>query len=104
MLPDKEPRWRSGHRFVTCLPPFGVADHRPRTDRSRKKRSEWTIEGRRARIGHPQMTERPDLTALLSEWGRGNANALNELLPLVYTELRRIAADQLRREHVGHTL
>ena len=50
------------------------------------------------------MTSRPDLTALLSEWGRGNANALNELLPLVYAELRRIAAAQLRREQVGHTL
>ena len=50
------------------------------------------------------MTSRPDLTALLSEWGRGNPNALNELLPLVYAELRRMAADQLRRERVGHTL
>ena len=44
------------------------------------------------------------MTALLSEWGRGNANALNELLPLVYAELRRIAARQLRDERVGHTL
>ena len=43
------------------------------------------------------------MTALLSEWGRGNANALNELLPLVYAELRRIAA-RLRDERVGHTL
>ena len=50
------------------------------------------------------MTSRPDLTALLSEWGRGNSNALNELLPLVYAELRRIAAGQLRAERVGHTL
>ena len=50
------------------------------------------------------MTSRPDVTALLTEWGHGNANALNELLPLVYTELRRIAAGQLRREREGHTL
>jgi RNA polymerase sigma factor (TIGR02999 family) len=50
------------------------------------------------------MPSRPDLTALLSEWGRGNSDALNELLPLVYRELRRIAADHLRRERVGHTL
>ena len=47
---------------------------------------------------------RPDLTALLSEWGRGNSNALNELLPLVYAELRRIAAGQLRGERGSHTL
>ena len=50
------------------------------------------------------MASRPDLTALLSEWGRGNSNALNELLPLVYAELRRMAARQLRAERVGHTL
>lgn len=50
------------------------------------------------------MALRPDVTALLSDWGRGNANALNELLPLVYAELRRIAARQLRGERVGHTL
>lgn len=50
------------------------------------------------------MAPRLDVTALLSEWGRGNANALNELLPLVYTELRRMAARQLRAERSGHTL
>jgi len=50
------------------------------------------------------VTSRPDLTAPLSEWGRGNSNALNDLLPLVYAELRRIAADQLGSGRVGHTL
>lgn len=50
------------------------------------------------------MGLRPDVTGLLSEWGRGNADALNELLPLVYAELRRIATRQLRGERVGHTL
>ena len=50
------------------------------------------------------MTSQPHVTALLSEWGRGNANALNELLPHVYAELRRIATRQLRAERLGHTL
>lgn len=50
------------------------------------------------------MASRRDVTALLSEWGRGNTTALNELLPLVYVELRRIAAHQLRGERSGHTL
>jgi RNA polymerase sigma factor (TIGR02999 family) len=50
------------------------------------------------------MASRPDVTALLSEWGRGNSNALNELLPLVYAELRRVAARQLRGEKGGLTL
>jgi RNA polymerase sigma factor (TIGR02999 family) len=45
-----------------------------------------------------------DVTALLDGWTRGNRSALNQLLPLVYAELRRVAARQLRRERVGHTL
>jgi RNA polymerase sigma factor (TIGR02999 family) len=50
------------------------------------------------------MASSRDLTALLGEWSRGNSNALNRLVPLVYAELRRIATRQLRRERVGHTL
>jgi RNA polymerase sigma-70 factor (ECF subfamily) len=45
-----------------------------------------------------------DVTALLDDWSRGDRHALDRLLPLVYAELRRIAARQLRRERVGHTL
>src|SRR5262249_57004324 len=44
------------------------------------------------------------VTALLAEWSRGDSGALKQLLPLVYTELRRIAARQLRGERVNHTL
>jgi RNA polymerase sigma factor (TIGR02999 family) len=45
-----------------------------------------------------------DVTTLLGDWSRGNPAALNQLLPLVYAELRRIASRQLRRERTGHTL
>jgi RNA polymerase sigma-70 factor (ECF subfamily) len=45
-----------------------------------------------------------DVTALLDEWNRGNRDALDRLLPLVYRELRGIAARQLHRERNGHTL
>ena len=45
-----------------------------------------------------------DVTGLLDEWSRGNQAALGELLPLVYAELRGIAARQLDRERAGHTL
>ena len=45
-----------------------------------------------------------DVTQLLDEWNRGDRRALDRLLPLVYAELRRIAARQLRRERDGHTL
>ena len=50
------------------------------------------------------MASSRDVTALLGDWSRGDRSALNQLLPLVYAELRRIAARQLRRERVDHTL
>jgi RNA polymerase sigma factor (TIGR02999 family) len=45
-----------------------------------------------------------DVTGLLDDWSRGDRGALDRLLPVVYTELRRIAARQLRHERAGHTL
>ena len=45
-----------------------------------------------------------DITRLLADWARGDRAALERLTPLVYAELRRIAARQLRREDDGHTL
>jgi RNA polymerase sigma factor (TIGR02999 family) len=45
-----------------------------------------------------------DVTGLLDDWSRGDRGALDRLLPLVYAELRRIAARQLRHERDGHTL
>ena len=45
-----------------------------------------------------------DVTALLVEWGKGNQEALNELTPLVYNELRQLAARHLRHERPDHTL
>ena len=50
------------------------------------------------------MPSSSDVTALLGDWSRGNSSALNQLLPLVYVELRRIAARQRQSERVGHTL
>jgi len=50
------------------------------------------------------MNTHPTVTALLADWSRGDTTALEQLLPLVYTELRRIATRQLRRERTGHTL
>ena len=50
------------------------------------------------------MASPHDVTALLGEWSRGNRSALNQLLPLVYAELRRIADRQFRIERADHTL
>lgn len=45
-----------------------------------------------------------EITALLAEWSSGNQEAFDELTPLVYQELRQLAARELRRERPGHTL
>jgi RNA polymerase sigma factor (TIGR02999 family) len=44
------------------------------------------------------------VTGLLLEWRRGDGEALARLMPIVYDELHRIAARQLRRERSDHTL
>ena len=44
------------------------------------------------------------VTGLLQAWSAGNPTAQEELLPLVYQELRRRAAGHLRRDRSGHTL
>lgn len=44
------------------------------------------------------MHTQPDITQLLERWGSGEESALEELVPLVYRELRRMAANYLRRE------
>ena len=51
------------------------------------------------------MTESPaDVTTLLQRWSEGDRTALDRLLPMIHTELRRIAAQQLSGERDGHTL
>lgn len=44
------------------------------------------------------------ITALVHEYANGDKAALDRVLPLVYSELRRIARKHLRDERVGHTL
>jgi RNA polymerase sigma factor (TIGR02999 family) len=45
-----------------------------------------------------------EFTQLLIGWRRGDNRALDQLMPLVYDELRRLAAIYLSRERQGHTL
>jgi RNA polymerase sigma factor (TIGR02999 family) len=45
-----------------------------------------------------------DVTELLRQWSDGNRQALSELLPIIYNELRRVAHQYLHRERVDHTL
>ena len=45
-----------------------------------------------------------DITGLLHAWSDGDESALEQLIPLVEGELRRLAGAYMRRERVGHTL
>jgi RNA polymerase sigma factor (TIGR02999 family) len=45
-----------------------------------------------------------EVTRLLAAWSHGDKEALDELAPLVYDELRRMARRYMSRERPGHTL
>jgi RNA polymerase sigma factor (TIGR02999 family) len=45
-----------------------------------------------------------EVTQLLVAWGKGDQQALEDLMPVVYRELRRLAHGRLGRERPGHTL
>lgn len=49
-------------------------------------------------------TASKNVTQLLLDWRGGNEQALERLMPLVYDELRRLAARYMRRERPEHTL
>jgi RNA polymerase sigma factor (TIGR02999 family) len=50
------------------------------------------------------MSSPQSVTQLLVSWGGGDRSALDELMPVVYGELRRVAESYLRRERRDHTL
>src|SRR5215831_7300273 len=50
------------------------------------------------------MEPEREVTALLRDWSGGDRTALERLMPLVYSELRRLAASYLRDERPDHTL
>lgn len=50
------------------------------------------------------MPDSQNITQLLKDWSEGDQEVLDELMPLVYEELRRQASGYLRRERPNHTL
>jgi RNA polymerase sigma factor (TIGR02999 family) len=50
------------------------------------------------------MPSPANVTELLQAWGAGDPTAIDRLIPLIYDELRRLAARHLRRERLDHTL
>jgi RNA polymerase sigma-70 factor, ECF subfamily len=50
------------------------------------------------------MSAGHEVTQLLAEWANGSPQALEQLTPLIYGELRQLAAAYLRKERPDHTL
>lgn len=53
---------------------------------------------------NPDSTDPSPVSRLLRDWGAGDPTCLERLLPLVYRELRHLAAAEMRGERKGHTL
>jgi RNA polymerase sigma factor (TIGR02999 family) len=65
-----------------------------------KRRADGGVRDRLGVIREPHQNP----TALLLAWNRGDPQALDALLPLVYEELHRLAAHYMRGERGGHSL
>ena len=65
--------------------------------------SDKTFRGLSKAAPKPATTS-SEVTGLLVDWQRGNKLALNQLMPLVYRDLRRVAAAYLKDERRNHTL
>jgi RNA polymerase sigma factor (TIGR02999 family) len=55
-------------------------------------------------LSSPSVSDPSEVTRLLVSWREGDAAALEQLVPLVEAELRRLAHQYLRRERPGHLL
>ena len=82
--------------FLVCtaLERRGTVLHRP--ERVTTTRVAYPVTG--------MMAPTTSVTVLIHEYANGDKAALDRLLPLVYSELRRIARRHLRDERQGHTL
>jgi hypothetical protein len=49
-------------------------------------------------------SSRDDVTPLLRRWGQGDRGALDELMPLIYKELHKLAKRHMTQQEPGHTL
>ena len=50
------------------------------------------------------MDDRSQVTELLKQWTDGRRDALDQLIPRIYSELRKLASGYLRRERADHSL
>jgi RNA polymerase sigma factor (TIGR02999 family) len=86
--------------------PLLWSGHLPHRDRSAFDAKAAAPYARRVSDGDPGAKSPPagTVTRLLEAWSRGEVEARDALIPVVYEELRRRAVAYLRRERPGHTL
>jgi len=60
--------------------------------------------GAMSQQGAGNASEGPPVTLLLQQWQAGERGALDQLIPLIYEELRRLAQHHVAREFASHTL
>ena len=53
---------------------------------------------------HPDSRSHEEITELLRAWSHGDPDAFDKLAPVVYTQLHRLARQQMARERRDHTL
>jgi RNA polymerase sigma factor (TIGR02999 family) len=73
-------------------------------DHVHAKGPSWRTTRRAGAIRMSARNDQREVTRLLLVWTDGDRDALDQLFPIVYDELRRIARRRLRNERPGHTL
>lgn len=51
-----------------------------------------------------ETSDQKNISLILKDWSSGNREAVDALMPVIYDELKKIAAQYLRKERINHTL
>jgi len=89
---------RSKHKSRRCSVSTRVTERSCGEDRSKHPAPTTVV------VEWLDMSQPGEVTALLAAWRRGDGDALDKLIPIVYEDLRRVAGRYMRSEESGHTL
>lgn len=64
----------------------------------------WQMEMSKQSDENPKRAASCDVSELLRAWSHGNQKALEDLIPIVYNEMRRLARHYMKGESPGHSL
>ena len=63
-----------------------------------------TLQDRKFKTRQMKLESPNEITVLLNDWSQGDEFALEQLMPLVYEEMRKMARQYMRSQRIGHTL